>query len=226
MGHAVNSKDDGAALSHRIVSEQIVLTHDPNRKACRASHPQYVLDILQSDFNERAEQNSYDRSIENELFVSKMSTTLLPYRCHSKPSHLPIARKQWQATSPEQCTWGRAWILAALQSEVYWLMSGHEVVASMINQCVSCRKIRGKLQSQQMSLFLKTGWTVLHHSRTVVAIVSDLFSPKMAAKSVSSMGCYLHAWHREQYIEVLDDLTSDSFINGLRRFVAIRGPVS
>ena len=81
MGHTVNSKDDGAAFSHRIVSEQIVLPHDPNRKAVtfkasRAPRPQDVLDILQSDFNERTERNSHDMSIEDEMFVSKISADI------------------------------------------------------------------------------------------------------------------------------------------------------
>ena len=76
MGDAVNSKDDRAAFSHRIVFQQIFRSRDPNRKAVsfkasRAPHPQDVLDILQSDFNERTEQNSHDMPIEDEMFCEQ-----------------------------------------------------------------------------------------------------------------------------------------------------------
>lgn len=96
----------------------------------------------------------------------------------------------------------------------------------MIHRCVPCRKIRGKtcqqkmadlpeVRSEDISPFTATGF--------------DCFGPftiKEGRRELKKYGVVFTCFSsRAVHIEMLDDMSTDAFINALRCMVSIRGPV-
>lgn len=59
--------------------------------------------------------------------------TLLVRHCHEKVQHQ-----------------GRHFTEGAMRSSGLWLVGGKRLINKVLNQCVTCRKLRGKVQEQQM----------------------------------------------------------------------------
>ncbi|XP_071950843.1 uncharacterized protein [Antedon mediterranea] len=110
----------------------------------------------------------------------------------------------------QQCNHqGRHITLGRLRSEGYWVLGGHKQVAKVIQGCVTCRRLRGKHETQ---------------------IMANL--PFQISRGKTRASCQAKRWAvmftcmytRGVHIEVLESMDSSSFINALRRFFAIRGP--
>ena len=121
---------------------------------------------------------------------------------------------------------GRGITLNKLKSSGYWIIGGSKTVANMIRQCVVCRKLRRPTETQRMA-DLPEERVVPSPPFTYCGM--DCFGPfmvKQGRREVKRYGLLLTCMcTRAIHIEMLDDMTTDAFINGLRCFIAIRGAV-
>ena len=121
---------------------------------------------------------------------------------------------------------GRGITINAIRQAGYWILGCRQVVSSMINKCVRCRKLRGSLQTQKMA-DLPPDRTEMAEPFTYAAV--DLFGPfliKEGRKELKRYGVlFTCLTSRAVHIETANSLSTDSFINALRRMISIRGPV-
>lgn len=126
---------------------------------------------------------------------------------------------------------GRHFTEGSVRSAGYWITGLKRLVSSVIHNCVTCRKLRGRLEVQKMAdlpsdrieptpPFTNVGvdafgpWLIVHR-RTRGGLVN--------AKRWAILFTCLST--RAIHIEVVEEMSSSAFINALRRFVAIRGRV-
>lgn len=121
---------------------------------------------------------------------------------------------------------GRGQTLNDLRANGYWIVGGSKAVAKYIRHCVWCRRVCAPPEEQRMA-----------------DLPSDRVEPTPLF-TYCGMDCFcpFHTkqGHKEQkrydllftclcsgavHIEMLEDMTTDAFINALRCFVAIRGTV-
>ena len=121
---------------------------------------------------------------------------------------------------------GKGMTLAKLRSAGYWIVGANRRIASHVYKCVSCRKIRGAPQTQQMAS-LPTDR--VDEAPPFSYCGCDCFGPfttKDGRKENKRYGLIFTCMSsRAIHLELLNDMTTDSFINGLRCLIAIRGPV-
>ena len=122
---------------------------------------------------------------------------------------------------------GKGQTLNQIRSQGYWIVGGSKMVADLIRRCVHCRKLRRPAEEQKMA--------DLPGSRTEPLppfsfCGMDCFGPfvtKQGRKEYKRYGLLFTCMcSRAVHIEMLDDMTTDSFIIGLRNFIAIRGAVT
>lgn len=126
---------------------------------------------------------------------------------------------------------GRHITEGAVRSSGYWITGCKRLVSSLVYQCITCRKLRGKEQNQLMAN--------LPIDRSIAGppfmnVGLDVFGPWQVMTRKTRGGIVNNKrWAvlftclctRAVHIEALEKISSSSFINGLRRFVAIRGSV-
>ena len=120
---------------------------------------------------------------------------------------------------------GRGFTTTEIRSHGYWIVGMNRAVSSVIHKCVQCRQLRGSLNCQKMAN--------LSEDRTEAAAPftycgMDCFGPfivKDGRREVKRYGLLLTCFSsRAVHIEMLDDMSTDALINGLRCFVSLRGP--
>ncbi|XP_053323801.1 uncharacterized protein LOC128497662 [Spea bombifrons] len=126
---------------------------------------------------------------------------------------------------------GRLFTEGALRTAGLWIISAKRLVSSIIFKCVTCRKLRGLHQTQKMA-DLPADRLGTEPPFTNVGL--DVFGP-WSVTTVRTRGGQVNSkrWAviftcmsiRAIHIEVIESLDTSSFINALRRFIAIRGPV-
>lgn len=121
---------------------------------------------------------------------------------------------------------GRGITMNELRSNGIWILGCSQAVSSYIYKCVKCRKFRRNAEVQKMA--------DLPHERVETTppftyCGMDCFGPfyiKEGRKELKRYGLlFTCLCSRAVHIEVLDDMTSDAFINALRAFIALRGNV-
>jgi hypothetical protein len=121
---------------------------------------------------------------------------------------------------------GRSMTMNKIRQNGFWIVGLSKVVSTLIHRCVNCRKLRGTTETQKMAS--------LPPERTEEAppftyCGFDCFGPfivKEGRKELKRYGLLFSCMNsRGVHIELLDDMTSDAFINALRCFISIRGPV-
>ncbi|XP_022523726.2 uncharacterized protein LOC111191896 [Astyanax mexicanus] len=121
---------------------------------------------------------------------------------------------------------GRGITINELRSNGIWVIGCSNAVASHIYKCVSCRRYRRSTQDPKMA-DLPEERMEMTPPFTYCGI--DCFGPfyvKEARKELKKYGLLFTCMcSRAIHIEMLDDLTTDAFINALRTFIAIRGHV-
>lgn len=122
---------------------------------------------------------------------------------------------------------GRGITINEIRSNGYWIVSGTSVVSRFIYHCVICRKLRATPVSQKMAdLPLDRAQA----SPPFTFCGMDYCGPfmvKEGRKELKRWCCLFTCLSsRAVHLEVVHSLTSSSFINALRRFVSIRGPIS
>ena len=105
-------------------------------------------------------------------------------------------------------------------------MGGSIAVARFIKVCVKCRKLRRSLEEQKMADLPKER---VEPSLPFSHTGMDVFGPftvKRARSLVKRYGLLFTCLSsRAVHVELLDDLTTDAFLNALRCFLALRGVV-
>ena len=121
---------------------------------------------------------------------------------------------------------GRTTTMNALRGEGYWIIGASSLVRHVISHCIKCRKYRGKLGEQKIAdlQYVRTP-TVPPFTHCGL----DSFGPftikegrKQVKRFVSLFTCMSS---RAVHMETTVEMTTDSFILSLRRFLARRGPV-
>lgn len=121
---------------------------------------------------------------------------------------------------------GREHVLSKLR-EKYWLIKGNSLVRKVLHDCVRCKRYQAPVIEQQMAdLPLER---VQPGQPPFSAVGVDCFGPyyvKQGRGNVKRYGVLFTCLAiRAIHIEIIDSLSTDSFINALRRFIARRGQV-
>ncbi|XP_077389538.1 uncharacterized protein LOC144026608 [Festucalex cinctus] len=125
---------------------------------------------------------------------------------------------------------GRHLTEGAIRSAGLWILGGKRLVNSVIHNCVTCRKLRGK-QEQQYMADLPPERLKACPPFTYVGL--DVFGPwsittrrTRGGQAESKRWALMFACmsSRAVHIEVIESLDTSSCINALRRFFALRGP--
>ncbi|KAK6172333.1 hypothetical protein SNE40_016014 [Patella caerulea] len=120
---------------------------------------------------------------------------------------------------------GRNMTLNAIR-ERFWLINGPSIVRHYISKCVNCKKLRGRSAEQIMSDLPDDR---VQRGAPFTYSACDLFGPFMVQFKRSKLKRYGLIFScqasRAVHLEVLHSMTTDSFINGLRRFICRRGSV-
>ena len=121
---------------------------------------------------------------------------------------------------------GRGITLNEIRSNGYWIIQGTAAVSKCIAECTVCRKLRGTTQEQKMA-DLPIDRVNPAPPFTYAAV--DYFGPwiiKEKRKELKRYGVLFTCLaSRAIHLEISHSLSTDSFINALRRFVCRRGPV-
>ncbi|XP_041480432.1 uncharacterized protein LOC121427921 [Lytechinus variegatus] len=154
-----------------------------------------------------------------EMMYGAKHPIILPKRSHL--SNL-VALHYHQRTAHQ----GRNLTINAIRSSGYWIIGCRSIVSSLISKCVICIKSRGKPRGQKMADLPQDR---VDPSPPFTYCGLDCFGPftlKEGRKEIKRYGLILTCMAmRAVHIEMLDDLSTDAFLNGLRCFIAIRGNV-
>ncbi len=121
---------------------------------------------------------------------------------------------------------GKGFTLNEIRSNGFWIPGINRIVTSYIRSCVICRKHRRPVEEQKMADLPSER---VDPSPPFMYTGMDCFGP-FFVKSGRSMhkryGLLLTCLcSRAVHVEMLNDMTTDSFINALRCFIAVRGTV-
>ncbi|KAK3082658.1 hypothetical protein FSP39_001646 [Pinctada imbricata] len=126
---------------------------------------------------------------------------------------------------------GRLITEGAIRSGGYWIVRGRRCIQSFVNNCVQCLKLRGKQQTPKMADLPKDR---LEPAPPFACIGIDVFGPwNVIARKTRGGLAHYKRWAviftclviRAIHIEVIHEMSSSSFLNALRRLIALRGPV-
>lgn len=122
---------------------------------------------------------------------------------------------------------GRCITLNEIRSNGIWILGCSSEVSSHIYKCVKCRKLRKRNQEQKMADLPPER---METTAPFTYSGMDCFGPfyvKEGRRELKRYGLLFTCMcSRAIHLEVLDDLSTDAFINALRCFIAIRGNVS
>nr|XP_034328410.1 uncharacterized protein LOC117689956 [Crassostrea gigas] len=126
---------------------------------------------------------------------------------------------------------GRAITEGAVRSHGFWILGGKRLISSIIYSCVVCRKLRRTPQEQKMA---DLPLDRLTPGPPFTSVGLDVFGPwPVVTRKTRGGSAQSKRWAvlfsclttRAVHIEVIEDMSSSCFVNALRRFVALRGPV-
>ena len=145
------------------------------------------------------------------ILLSKDSciTRLIVEWCHQKTAH-----------------GGRGLTINENRSNGFWVVRWNTIIRSLIEKCVKCPLLRGKLGGKKMA-DLPTDRTIDELPFTNCGL--EMFGPfliKKGRKELKRYGAlFTCLYSRAVHIECTCSLETDSFIQALRRFVARRGNI-
>ena len=121
---------------------------------------------------------------------------------------------------------GREHVLGTLR-EKFWIVQGTSLVRKVLRKCVVCRKLMSSPVTQKMADLPEE--RMLSDQPPFTNSGVDLFGPfhvKRGRAEVKLYGVVFTCMaSRAVHLEVADSLSTSSFINALRRFIARRGEV-
>ncbi len=155
----------------------------------------------------------------NYMFEMK-HPAILPKSCHVS---LLIAKHYHEKIHHQ----GRGMTMNSLRSAGYWIIGASALISSILYKCVICRRLRGKPATQLMA---DLPVERLENTAPFTHCGLDCFGPFMVQECrriLKRYGLIITCLSsRSVHIEVLDDMTTDCFLNGLRCLISIRGTVS
>lgn len=121
---------------------------------------------------------------------------------------------------------GRGMTQNEIRANGFWIVKGSKTVQSCISKCITCRRMRRPTEEQMMSDLPQDR---LEPAPPFTFCGMDCFGPfivKRGRKEYKRYGLIITCLcSRGIHIEMLDDMTTDCFINALRCFICLRGPV-
>ena len=121
---------------------------------------------------------------------------------------------------------GRGMTTNEIRANGFWVIGCSGAVSKCISTCVKCRKLRSPVQGQKMADLPADR---LEQVPPFTYCGVDFFGPwytKEGRKGLKRYGCLFTCMSkRAVHIETANSLETDSFINALRRFLSIRGPM-
>lgn len=121
---------------------------------------------------------------------------------------------------------GKGLTINEIRSQGYWIPGMNRAVAFHVHHCVTCRKLRRPTEEQRMA-DLPSERT--NPSSPFTYCGMDCFGPfvtKQGQKEHNRYGLLFTCFRsRPIHIEMLNDMSTDAFINGLCCFVALREAV-
>lgn len=145
------------------------------------------------------------------------------------PSH--IANLLIQHYHSQVAHQGRHLTMGAIRTAGLWVIRGNKLVSSLIHKCVLCKKLRGKLETQKLS-DLPTDRVSVDPPFTHTGL--DVFGPwSVVTRRTRGGSAENKSWAvmfsclstRAVHLELIESMSTSSFINAFRRFLAVRGPV-
>ncbi|XP_054872902.1 uncharacterized protein LOC111584426 [Amphiprion ocellaris] len=121
---------------------------------------------------------------------------------------------------------GKGFTINEIRSSGYWIPGLSRCVTSYVRQCVVCWKLRRPVEGQKMSDLPRER---MEPSPPFTYCGMDCFGPfltKQGRKEHKRYGLLFTCFYsRAIHVEMVEDLSTDAFINGLRCFIALRGSV-
>ena len=127
---------------------------------------------------------------------------------------------------------GRHLTLGAVRTAGLWIIGSQNLIRSVINRCVPCRRLRGKPLTQVMADLPVDRVTA---TPPFTNVGMDIFGPWTIVTRKTRGGTsdskrwavlFTCLYSRAIHVEVIESMDTCAFISAYRRFVAIRGPVS
>ncbi|KAK7925240.1 hypothetical protein WMY93_007550 [Mugilogobius chulae] len=144
---------------------------------------------------------------------------ILPKTCHI--AKLLIDHYHQQAKHQ-----GRGMTINELRSNGIWILGCSQAVSSFIYNCVKCRKFRRRTEEQKMANLPSER---METTPPFTYCGMNCFGPfyiKEGRKELKRYGLlFTCLCSRAVHIELLDDMSTDAFLNSLRAFIALRGNV-
>lgn len=125
---------------------------------------------------------------------------------------------------------GRHFTLGLIQSSGFWIVGSKRAVNSAINNCIKCKKLMGRQQTQKMA---DLPIDQLTPAPPFSYVGLDVFGPWLISARQTRGGIanskrwavlFTCLTTRAIHIEVIESMDTSCFINALRRFLALRGP--
>ncbi|CAB3983014.1 PREDICTED: uncharacterized protein LOC107357656 [Paramuricea clavata] len=160
----------------------------------------------------------------DQMFQEK-HPAILPKGCH-------LARLAITHYHSEVHHQGRQITHGALRQGGLWIIGAKRMISKIINQCITCRKLRGNVITQHMANLPPDR---LETPPPFTNVGFDVFGPwQIRTRRLRGGAANAKRWGlvftclncRAIHIEVLETMDSSSFICALRRFFSIRGPPS
>ena len=126
---------------------------------------------------------------------------------------------------------GRHITEGAVRKAGFWITGGKRLISSIIFHCVTCRRLRANFSEQKMA---DLPCDRLSPAPPFTYVGVDVFGPWNVVTRRTRGGCanskrwavlFTCLYCRAVHIELLEEMSTSSFINSLRRFYAIRGEV-
>ena len=217
--------EDTADLIVRIYQREYFLSDITNLKNEIHLSPTSVIQNLSPYLDHRGLLRVGGRLSQSSDILGKISKpVIIP-----KESHLAfLLIHHYHGTVHHQ---GRVITEGAIHTAGFWILGEKRTISKVISQCVTCKRARGKVCVQKMG-DLPSDRVTTSPPFTYVGV--DLFGP-WYIKTRRTRGAFLEnkRWgvlftclvSRAIHIETVEEMSTSSFINAFKRFMAIRGPV-
>ncbi|XP_061769872.1 uncharacterized protein LOC133560876 [Nerophis ophidion] len=123
---------------------------------------------------------------------------------------------------------GRHFTEGAIRAAGLWILGGRSLINSILHKCTICRRLRGKVQEQQMANLplerLKSCPPFTYVGVDVFGPWSVLTRRTRGGQAESKRWAMMFTCLSSRAVHI--ELTTSSCINALRRFFALRGPAN
>ena len=159
---------------------------------------------------------------------SVLSKDIHPIILPKKNQAILLLVQHYHETTKHQ---GRILTDGAIRNAGFWIIGVKQIIASLIHNCVICGQSRRETEHQKMADLPEDRITP---GPAFTSIGIDTFGPwEVSTKKTRGGSAWSNRWailftcltSRAVHIELVEEMSSSSFINTFRRFLSIRGPV-